>query len=151
MPIQYQTEVNKSCTHTDDYETWLKRIFTVLESSRSANVSALTSGFGVAKSANDGNPNSSPSKAHTLTFDGHNCSKSQQCKEKWDYLGCIHLYKVTKAEERIKFMKDRKACWFCGYAPFFVKNKKHVCSWRGNKEEARCTFTERGYRCRRAM
>ena len=153
MPFKYQEKVNEICTHEDSYETWITNIFSVLEDSRKVNVSALTSGFGAAKATSEEKEKQSPQKfsAHSANIDGHNCKKNANCKENWDFLGCVNLYKLSKVDERIEFLKKRRSCFLCGLAPYYSKKNKHVCSWKNGKLNARCTNVDaQGERCNRA-
>ena len=59
----------------------------------------------MAKSVNDGDTSTKNKSANScMVFDGHDCRKDNHCKPKWDYLGCVHLYKITKVEERKTFL-----------------------------------------------
>ena len=48
------------------------------------------------------------------------------------------MYKLSSVEERENFLRERRACFRCGKAPFIVKNQKHYCSWKNGKMDARC-------------
>jgi len=105
---------------------------------KSTNLSALSTGIGAAKLSKD--DHGPPSKANSLTHNGHDCNKSNNCKERWDYLGCINLYKMTQLADRETFLRERKACFKCGRSPFSIKGgKRHLCSWSNGKMAARCT------------
>ena len=148
MPLEYQKRINEDCSHSDTLEMWFITIFTLLESVRDANVSAITTGFGTVKSTVDSQPSSKVNLSSTL--DGHNCKKSKQCKDKWDFLGCVQLYKEKTAADRKTFLFKRKACFYCGKAPF-IPNKKHICSWLHGKIAARCIFEDpNGAQCHMA-
>ena len=43
----------------------------------------------------------------------HDCAKSHQCKTDWDFLGCIKLYSMKKADERRDLMVKNKICFRC--------------------------------------
>ena len=40
----------------------------------------------------------------------HDCRTSKECNQDWDKLGCIKLYKLEKADDRIELMKS-VSCW----------------------------------------
>ena len=69
--------------------------------------------------------------------------KSGTC---WDVLT---LYKLSDVEERESFLRERRDCFKCGKMPFLVKNqKKHFCTWKNGKMDARCTGkSSSGGRC----
>ena len=94
MPYEYTKRLNETCSHTDPYEDWFTAIYDILEDVKSTNLSALSTGIGATKTGKDDQQSSS--KANQLSHNGHDCSKSSNCKEKWDYLGCINLYKITQ-------------------------------------------------------
>ena len=151
IPFEYQKDVSKLCTHTDSHEKWIETIYSTLETVRNSNVSSLTTGFGMAKSVNDGDTSTKNKSANScMVFDGHDCRKDNHCKPKWDYLGCVHLYKLTMVEERKTFLFKRKACFSCGKFPY-KRDQKHKCSWNNGKFLARCTYKDAsGVQCARA-
>ena len=150
MPHEFTKKLNETCGHADPYEDWIAAVFDILEESKSTNLSALSTGIGAAKSAKE--ENHSNSKSNHLSHDGHDCSKSSSCRERWDYLGCINLYKVTQISDRESFLRERRACFKCGKSPFAVKGvKRHLCSWKNGKMAARCTGKHgSGGRCYKA-
>jgi len=150
MPYEYTKKLNETCSHTDPYEDWFTSIYDILEDVKSTNLSALSTGIGATKTVKD--EHQSSSKANQLSYNGHDCSKSSNCKEKWDYLGCINLYKITQISVRESFLRDRKACFKCDKSPFIVKGgKRHVCFWKNGKMGARCTGKHSsGARCFKA-
>ena len=150
MPYEYTKRLNESCGHTDPYEDWFTAIHDILEECKSTNLSALSTGIDATKSLKD--DHSSNSKANQLSFNGHDCEKSSNCKSKWDYLGCVNLYKVTQVLDRESFLRERRACFRCGKSPFIIKGgKRHICSWKNGKMGARCTGKySSGGRCLKA-
>ena len=138
MPYDYSKRLNERCSHKDPYDHWFTTVFDILEEAKSTNLSALSTGIGAAKSYQKDSDTPS-SKSNSLKHNGHDCSKSNTCKEKWDLLGCSHLYKLSTVEERETFLRERRACFRCGKTPFMVKNQgKHYCSWKNGKMDARC-------------
>ena len=138
MPHEYTKRLNESCGHKDPYVDWFATIFDILEDCKSTNLSALSTGIGaLSRVAKEENP--SGSRANQLSHNGHDCVKSSMCKDKWDLLGCIHLYKVTQVSDRETFLRERRGCFRCGRSPFSIKGGKHICSWKNGKMSARCT------------
>ena len=150
MPHEYTKKLNENCSHTDPYEDWITTVFDILEECKNSNLSALSTGIGAAKLMKEDHP--SGSKANQLSYKGHDCSKSNQCRDRWDFLGCINLYKVTQVSDRETFLRERRACFKCGRSPFSVKGgRRHICSWMNGKMAARCTGKHSGGgRCYRA-
>ena len=150
MPHEYTKKLNENCGHTDPYEDWISSIFDILQECKSTNLSALSTGIGALKSTKDDHV--STPKANQMCHNGHDCSKSNNCKDRWDYLGCIFLYKVTQLSDRESFLRERRACFKCGKSPFSIKGgKRHICSWKNGKMAARCTGKHSsGGRCYRA-
>ena len=150
MPYEYTKKLNETCSHTDPYEDWFTSIYDILEEVKSANLSALSTGIGATKLAKDDHQPSS--KANQLSHNGHDCKKSSNCRDKWDFLGCINLYKVTQLTDRESFLRERRACFRCGKSPFILKGgNRHVCTWKNGKMGARCTAKHSsGGRCFKA-
>ena len=69
----------------------------------------------------------------------HDCAKSHQCKTDWDFLGCIKLYSMKKADERRDLMVKNKICFRCGALFKMNRGLRHKCSWKNGKEKAKCT------------
>ena len=150
MPHDYTKKLNETCGHSDPYEDWISAIFDILEETKHTNLSALSTGIGAARSSKEDHP--SNSKVNQTSHNGHDCTKSNYCRERWDYLGCINLYKVTQVSDRESFLRERRACFKCGKSPFSIKGgKRHICSWKNGKMSARCTGKHSsGGRCYKA-
>ena len=150
MPHEYTKKLNENCSHTDPYEDWITSVFDILEECKSTNLSALSTGIGASKSSKEDHTGSS--KVHQMSHNGHDCAKSNNCKDRWDFLGCINLYKVTQLSDRESFLRERRACFKCGRSPFSIKGgKRHICSWKNGKMAARCTGKHTsGGRCYKA-
>ena len=150
MPNEYTKKLNETCGHSDPYEDWITAISDILDECKSTNLSALSTGIGAAKSGKDDHQSSS--KVNQLSHNGHDCAKSSNCRERWDYLGCINLYKVTQISDREAFLRERRACFKCGKSPFSVKGgRRHICSWKNGKMAARCSGKHSsGGRCYKA-
>ena len=69
----------------------------------------------------------------------HDCAKSHQCKTDWDFLGCIKLYSMKKADERRDLMVKNKICFRCGGMFKLNRFVRHKCTWKNGKEKAKCT------------
>ena len=140
MPYDYTKKLNERCTHKDTYESWFTVLFDILEENKSTNLSALSTGIGAVRSnQRDVHSDGVSNKSNQLKHNGHDCSKSNTCKDKWDLLGCINLYKLKSVEERETFLRGRRACFRCDKSPFLLKNQgKHICNWKGGKMDARC-------------
>ena len=50
----------------------------------------------------------------------------KSCKQEWDGLGCLDMYKLSDADARIKSWKKRNICFKCGVK----RNQDHKCGWR---------------------
>ena len=138
MPYELTKKLNERCSQKDPYECWFTTLFDIIEENKSTNLSALSTGIGALKSVSKDHDSTS-SKSNQLKHNGHDCSKSNSCKEKWDLLGCSHLYKLSTVEERQNFLRERRACFRCGRSPFLVRNQgKHICNWKDGKMNARC-------------
>ena len=139
MPHEFTKRLNEACGHKDPYEDWFSNLFDILEDSKSTNLSALSTGIGSLSKVSK-EDSSSSSKANQLSHNGHDCTKSSNCKDKWDLLGCINFYKITQLVDRETFLRERRGCFKCGKSPFSVKGgQRHLCSWRNGKMSARCT------------
>ena len=137
MPHDYTKRLNETCGHKDPYEDWFSAIFDILEDCKCTNLSALSTGIGASKVMKDDSHGTN--KANQLSHNGHDCIKSSQCKDRWDFLGCVQLYKLIQVSEREAFLRERRACFKCGKSPFSVKvGKMHLCSWKNGKMSARC-------------
>ena len=148
MPHEYSKQLNERCTHKDPFETWFTTAFDIMEESKSTNLSALSTGIGAAKVSNQDHGSTS-SKSNYLKYNGHDCVKNPSCKDRWDLLGCVDLYKLSSVSERESFLRDRRACFKCGKVPFLIKNqRRHLCTWRNGKIDARCSGkSANGGRC----
>ena len=113
MPHEYSKKLNERCSHKDPYDAWFTTVFDILEENKASNLSALSTGIGATKgSSQDQGSGSSSSKSNHLKYNhlkynGHDCTKANSCKDKWDLLGCINLYKLTTTEERENFLRER--------------------------------------------
>ena len=144
MPTEFTMKMNETCDVKDSLEDWMLRISDILESKKKSNMSALKSGVGGARSKFEESDESSADKtrrSNSLTQTRHDCTKSKECKEAWDILGCINLYKIETVTARIDFMKERNSCFRCGLTPFrrVRSTERHICRWGRGKFEARCT------------
>ena len=113
MPTEFTMKMNETCDVKDSLEDWMLRISDILESKKKSNMSALKSGVGGARSKFEESDESSADKtrrSNSLTQTRHDCTKSKECKEAWDILGCINLYKIETVTARIDFMKERNSC-----------------------------------------
>ena len=118
MLNEYAKKLSERCSHTDPYETWFTTVFHIMVENRDATLSALSTGIGAAKGVSHDH-GSAPNKANHLKYNGHDCTKDPSCKDKWDLLGCIDLYKLSSIEERENFLQERRACFKCGKLPSF--------------------------------
>ena len=153
MPHEFSKKLNERCSHKDSYESWFTTVFDILEENKSTNLSALSTGIGAAKGSSiDHGSGTSSNKSNYLKHNGHDCTKSNTCKDRWELLGCVNLYKLTTVEDRENFLRERRGCFKCGKTPFIVKNqKKHFCVWKNGKMDARCTGkSPTGGRCWKA-
>ena len=50
----------------------------------------------------------------------------KSCKQEWDALGCLEIYKLQDANARIGFMKKKNICFMCGVK----RNQDHKCGWK---------------------
>ena len=83
MPYDYTRKLNERCTHKDKYEDWFTTIFDIMEENKSTNLSALSTGIGAAKGNQRDSQGDGPiDKSNQLKHNGHDCSKSNTCKEK---------------------------------------------------------------------
>ena len=149
MPRDYVKKFMESCGHNDSYEDCFTFLFDMLEEVRDVNLAGLAFGIGGASSSIDikkSPPSLGSGKSSNLVHKGHDCSTSPQCKENWDFLGCIQLYRLQKVDDRKSFLRERKACWNCGYK----WSPKHRCQWKNGKIKARCTYQSNGNRCFRS-
>ena len=117
MPHEYSRKLNERCSHKDAYETWFTTIFDIMEENKDTNLSALSTGIGVTKGVTHDH-GSSQNKSNHLKHNGHDCTKNSSCKDKWDLLGCIELYKLTSVDGRENFLWERCACFKCGSVQF---------------------------------
>ena len=100
MPHEFSKKLNERCSHKDSYESWFTTIFDMLEENKSTNLSALSTGIGASKGSNqDHGSGSTTSKSNHLKHNGHDCTKSNGCKDRKDLEkrqnGCQVLGKVS--------------------------------------------------------
>ena len=119
MPLDYVKKLRELLSHNETYENCFTFLLDMLEEVRDENLATLTFGLGIdiskiEQKKSPGSGSVGGSKVNNLVFNGHDCKKSLECKNDWDFLGCIKLYKLSKVEERRDFLRERKACWHCG-------------------------------------
>ena len=120
-------DIPMSCSKEDK----LDRILCILESHRESTLNGPPDALRntATKIGNDAKVNFGKSKQNY--GDDHNCSTNPACNPAWDKFGCIEVYKLKTAEERIDFLKKIKHCWRCGSFFAFKNNKpNHMCKWR---------------------
>ena len=76
-------------------------------------------------------------KKKSLDNDGHDCRKSQHCKEEWFGLGCIKVYQLSTPEERRSYLRGKKCCHSCG-RKFHGFGQGKRCKWTTDIEPVRC-------------
>ena len=142
MPMTFTTKLTEICRANDLPEDWIVRISELLESMKLANISAATFGIGLGRNntfdreSSPESKNNRKSRLNNLKQDNHDCKYSKVCKEEWDLLGCIQLYKIDKVVERKSFLYEKKHCFRCGAK---YQQLGHRCSWSKGKFNARCT------------
>ena len=66
----------------------------------------------------------------------------KSCKQEWDGLGCLEMYKLSDADARIKSWKKRNICFMCGIKRVNSRkdpNSNHRCGWMNKgKIHTRC-------------
>ena len=147
LPFDYLKEVNLHVPMSFSKPSKLERIQNILEMQKEAVINGIDVDSTSKKENGD--------KAHFGTGkprgkggrygdrkSKHSCSTSTMCKEEWDKLGCIELYKLATVEEREKMLRYLSHCMKCGAAwipaPKTDPSKFHKCKWPTEKAGARC-------------
>ena len=153
MPRNTQVKLSEMCKANDSAEDFLIRIFEELESMKRSNQTAAATGIGAGKDDNF-DSESVPERKNKSRFNNfnskgrHNCKRDKACKDEWDLLGCIKLYKLNTLEERIKYLYELFGCHKCGGPKGAKFWRDHECSWSDGKLSARCTAFVNNEQCK---